>query len=79
MERTFGEEKRHAEVIPKFLTEGICLKLAFSVHYGAALRWRRMPMGHFEIQEVNRLRKQRMIEIASDFEKNVHQEALIAY
>ena len=77
IERTFVEERRRTKVIPQFLTERSCLKLVFSVLSRAALRWRRIPMGHFEIQEVNRLRKQRMIEIAS-IEKNIHQEALIA-
>jgi putative transposase len=78
IERTFVEERRRTKVIPQFLTEKSCLKLVFSVLYRAALRWRKIPMGHFEIQEINRLRKKYEIAISSQLEERETQEALIA-
>jgi putative transposase len=58
VERVFVEERRRTKVIPQFLSEKSGLKLVFGVLYRASVRWRRVPMGPYEIEEVNRLREE---------------------
>jgi putative transposase len=79
IERTFVEERRRTKVIPQFLTEKSCLKLVFSVLYRAASRWRKIPMGPFEIREIGRLRRERSIPISSELKEQETQEALFTY
>jgi putative transposase len=57
VERTFVEERRRTKIIPQFLTEKSCLKLAFSVLYRASLRWRKIPMSEFELAKLRQLKK----------------------
>ncbi len=58
VERAFVEERRRTKVIPQFLSEKSALKLVFGVMYRASMRWRKVPMGPYEIKEVNQLREE---------------------
>ncbi len=62
VERVFVEERRRTKVIPQFLTERSAMKLLFGVMYRASLRWRRIPMGNYEMEEIGRLREELGIE-----------------
>jgi transposase-like protein len=59
-ERSFGEERRRAKVIPRFRGERECLKLVFGVLWRASERWRRVKFSEHErrqLQAYIRIRK----------------------
>jgi transposase-like protein len=59
LERSFLEEKRRTKVIPGFFTEKSTLKLVFGVLVRVQYRWRRIPMGREERQQLIRIRKEK--------------------
>jgi putative transposase len=58
LERTFEEEKRRTKVIPRFFDEKSCLKLVFATLIRVSQRWQRVRMGHFELAQIDRLRRE---------------------
>jgi transposase-like protein len=59
IERSFGEERRRAKVIPRFRTEKECLKLVFATLWQASERWRRIRFSEHERRQLERYRQER--------------------
>ena len=57
IERSFGEEKRRSNVIPRFFDEKIALKLAFATLWRTSQRWRKVRFSEVEQKHVLELRK----------------------
>lgn len=56
LERTFGEGRRRTKVIPRFPTEGSCLKLLYATLITASRRWHGAKMTPKILRELNQLR-----------------------
>jgi putative transposase len=59
IERSFGEERRRATVLPRFRGERECLKLVFGVLWRASERWRRVRFTEHEQRQLDAYRQQR--------------------
>jgi transposase-like protein len=58
LERAFVEQRRRTKIIPGFLTEKSCLKLAFATLWQTSQRWQRVRMTEFERQQLRQLRRE---------------------
>lgn len=56
LERAFEEEKRRTKVIPRFLNEKSCLKLAFGILIRASEKWRRVKMNAYDLALLKNIR-----------------------
>ncbi len=59
IERSFEEERRRRDVIPRFRTEKKCLKLVFGTVWRASADWRRIRFSEHERRQLQRYRQQR--------------------
>lgn len=58
LERTFGEGRRRTKVIPRFPTEGACLKLVYATLITASKRWHGVKMMPRILCQLNRMREE---------------------
>lgn len=70
LERTFGEGKRRTKIIPRFPTEGLCLKLVYATLLTASKRWHGVEMQmKVEVKILRRFSFQMGVEIVCVAEK----------
>lgn len=62
VERSFVEERRRSKVTGGFFTEKAGLKIVFSVLIRASQRWKRIPMGEKELNQIKTLKEELLIE-----------------
>jgi putative transposase len=65
IERSFGEERRRAKVLPRFRGERECLKLVFGILWRASERWNHVRFTEHEQRQLNAYRQHRTQELGS--------------
>jgi len=58
LERSFLEERRRTQTIPRFFSEKSCLKLVFATLWRASQRWQGVRMSEIERQQLKLLRRE---------------------
>jgi putative transposase len=75
LERASVEEKRRTKVIPRFLTELACLKLAFATLWQKSQRWRGARTTAFEQRQLLQLREVLDLSPSPDTEEELRHAA----